>query len=85
MNRIKSKIADIKTAEIEEHLYSIIYFCPIVFSASSQESAFGVNCIPIHKRLKCIVFLHMTRHYEPEHEAAKHGGLQGVPIMTFIL
>ena len=45
-----------------------------MFSASSQESAFGVNCIPIHKRLKCIGFLHMTRHYEPVHEAAKHGG-----------
>ena len=23
----------------------------------------------------------MTRHYEPVHEAAKHGGWQGVPIM----
>ena len=31
-----------------------------------------------------LLFLHMTRHYEPEHEAAKHGGLQGVPIMTLL-
>ena len=64
-----------------------ICFGSIVFSASSQESAFGVNCIPIHKRLKCIGFLHMTRHYEPVHEAAKHGGgrvFQSdlIPIMT---
>ena len=40
------------------HIKMLLQICfgLIVFSASSQESAFGVNCIPIHKRLKCIGF-----------------------------